>query len=70
MFKKIFVSLSCFLFVVGFVNAANDEKVLYNGKKNTEKKYSYLYDTSLIQAIKKQDIERVNFLLLANVNPN
>lgn len=41
-----------------------------DAEKEKNKKYSYLYDTSLITGIKKQDVDRVKFLLLASVNPN
>ncbi|MBO7605506.1 MAG: ankyrin repeat domain-containing protein, partial [Elusimicrobiaceae bacterium] len=68
MFKKMFVFSVSFLFAVSaFADKGDSQKSKQNGK---EKKYSYLYDTSLIQAIKKQDLDRVSFLLLANVSPN
>ena len=70
MFKKISVVLAALLFVSTSVYAVKVTKVQKEKKETPEKKYSYLYDTSLIQAIKKQDLERVNFLLLANVDPN
>lgn len=36
----------------------------------SNQKYTYLYDTSLIQAIKLQDEHRVKLLMYAQVNPN
>ncbi len=75
MFKKITVLLICVLSMSNIVLGQDKnsrelyEKMLQESQPN-DKKYSYLYDTSLIQSIKRQDEERVNFLLLANVNPN
>ena len=68
MFKKISVFLVVFVFAVSAFAAKGPSRK--SNRKSVEKKYSYLYDTSLIQAIKKQDLDRVNFLLLANVSPN
>jgi len=39
------------------------------GKKSGQK-YTYLYDTSLIQAIKLKDEQRIKMLMYAQVNPN
>ncbi|MBO4708101.1 MAG: ankyrin repeat domain-containing protein [Elusimicrobiaceae bacterium] len=69
MFKKLSVFLIFLLLVISIICAAV-HKPENTSKAKKEKKYSYLYDTSLIQAIKKQDLERVRFLLLANVDPN
>ncbi|MBR4508873.1 MAG: ankyrin repeat domain-containing protein [Elusimicrobiaceae bacterium] len=38
--------------------------------KKSGQKYTYLYDTSLIQAIKLKDEHRVKILMYAQVNPN
>lgn len=78
MLKKITILFMCVLGLANIVCAQDDEeqtkKRIYEeiigGEASKVKKYTYLYDTSLIQAIKKQDIERIKFLLLANVNTN
>lgn len=69
MFKKLSVFIVFLLSVTNIISAAVHTPERTAQVKN-EKQYSYLYDTSLIQAIKKQDEERVNFLLFANVDPN
>lgn len=78
MLKKITVLFICVLSLANIVCAQENEeqtkKRIYEeiigGEASKVKKYTYLYDTSLIQAIKKQDIERIKFLLLANVSTN
>ena len=76
--KKSFVLFS---FIVCFVLPvlAQDYKITepYASSKETGKlssksgqKYTYLYDTSLIQAIKLKDESRVKLLMYAQVNPN
>ena len=80
MFKKCLVLFVCVLFVSGLALAGTEqdaqaeqslyEKILQDNAAEKNKKYSYLYDTSLVQSIKRQDVDRVKFLLLANVNPN
>ncbi len=69
MFRKLSVFVIFLLFVIGIICAAVHTPTRM-GQAKSERKYTYLYDTSLIQAIKKQDLERVKFLLLANVSPN
>ena len=77
MFKKLTALFVCTLLVATAFAYKQEEgkknKIYQNmigGEASKVKKYSYLYDTSLIQAIKKQDVDRIKFLLLANVNTN
>ena len=79
MFKRITILLIGVLCIVNLpIYAQNDSKPskkrlyeeILGGEASKVKQYSYLYDTSLIQAIKKQDVDRIKFLLLANVNAN
>lgn len=76
--KKMLV-LFCFAFLFVLPLLAQEYKIVEpyattskSGKvisKSTQK-YTYLYDTSLIQAIKLKDEHRVKMLLFAQVNPN
>ena len=76
--KKIFVFF-CFIFSFLFSAFAQGYKIAEpydtsgkSGKtvsKSTQK-YTYLYDTSLIQAIKLKDEHRTMMLLYSQVNPN
>ena len=69
----------CFMVVFTSINFAQGYKITepYGssatsgklGAKSTQK-YTYLYDTSLIQAIKLKDEQRVKMLMYAQVNPN
>lgn len=76
--KKIFIFF-CFVFSFVFSAFAQGYKITEpyatsgkSGKtvsKSTQK-YTYLYDTSLIQAIKLKDEHRTTMLLYSQVNPN
>ncbi len=76
--KKIFV-LFCFTTCFVLTALAQGYKITEpygtsekSGKLSSKstQKYTYLYDTSLIQAIKLKDEERVKLLMYAQVNPN
>jgi len=76
--KKIFVTFcltTCFIlpaFAQGYKIAEPYDSSAKSGKpisKSTQK-YTYLYDTTLIQAIKQKDEHRVKMLMYAQVNPN
>ena len=76
MFKKTFV----FFIISSFAAAlcaqtqsrgAYSEILGGDAEKAKEKpEYSYLYNTSLIKAISDNDVDRVNILLYAGVDPN
>jgi len=74
MIKKILAFL--FIFAAAIMPAAaqsHDYENIVGGdaeKKKQTPKYSYLYDTSLIRAIKSKDIDRITLLLYANINTN
>ena len=76
--KKIFAAFcltTCFVlpaFAQGYKVAEPYDTSANSGKpisKSTQK-YTYLYDTTLIQAIKQKDEHRVKMLMYAQVNPN
>lgn len=76
--KKIFV-LFCFTSCFVLTALAQEYKITEpygtsekSGKLSSKstQKYTYLYDTSLIQAIKLKDESRVKLLMYAQVNPN
>ncbi len=76
--KKIFV-LFCFITCFVLTALAQGYKITEpygtsdkSGKLSSKstQKYTYLYDTSLIQAIKLKDESRVKLLMYAQVNPN
>ncbi len=76
--KKLFF-MFCLTAAFALTATAQDYKVvepygttLTSGKlpQKSNQKYTYLYDTSLIQAIKLKDESRVKLLMYAQVNPN
>lgn len=76
--KKLFF-VYCFAMTLTLTAFSQDYKIAEpygttetSGKisHNSSQKYTYLYDTSLIQAIKLKDEHRVKMLLFAQVNPN
>ncbi|MBQ4493615.1 MAG: ankyrin repeat domain-containing protein [Elusimicrobiaceae bacterium] len=69
----------CFMTAFALASFAQDYKITEpygitptSGKlaPKSNQKYTYLYDTSLIQAIKLKDEHRVKLLMYAQVNPN
>lgn len=76
--KKLFVAF-CFTTTILLPALAQDYKITEpygttetSGRlaPKSNQKYTYLYDTSLIQAIKLKDEHRVKLLMYAQVNPN
>ncbi len=76
--KKLFF-IFCFIPAFALTAFAQDYKIVepYGTTETSGKlankygqKYTYLYDTSLIQAIKFKDEQRVKLLMYAHVNPN
>lgn len=73
MLKKIFLLTFAALLAALPVRAQGVYTKMIGGdaeKKNQPPEYTYLYDTSLIRAIKANDADRIRLLLYANIDAN